>query len=38
MSVGLREDFVPEDDRTLLTTTPTTLAAWAYEHLALPAA
>ena len=33
MSTGLREDFVPEDERSLLTTTPTTLAAWAYEHL-----
>jgi uncharacterized protein YbjT (DUF2867 family) len=34
MSAGLREGFVPEDRRTILTTTPTTLAAWAYEHLA----
>jgi uncharacterized protein YbjT (DUF2867 family) len=34
MSTGLREEFVPEDDRTTLTTTPTTLASWAYEHLA----
>jgi uncharacterized protein YbjT (DUF2867 family) len=34
MSTGLREDFVPEDPRTILTTTPTTLAAWAGEHLA----
>jgi uncharacterized protein YbjT (DUF2867 family) len=33
MSIGLREDFVPEQERTLLTTTPTTLRAWAYEHL-----
>ena len=33
MSIGLREDFVPEQERTLLTTTPTTLAAWAYENL-----
>ena len=33
MSVGLREDFVPEDERTILTTTPTTLAAWAHQHL-----
>jgi uncharacterized protein YbjT (DUF2867 family) len=34
MSTGLREDFVPEDERTILTTTPTTLASWAQEHLA----
>jgi uncharacterized protein YbjT (DUF2867 family) len=34
MSTGLREDFVPEDERTVLTTTPTTLASWAREHLA----
>jgi uncharacterized protein YbjT (DUF2867 family) len=34
MSTGLREDFVPEDKRTILTTTPTTLASWAQEHLA----
>ena len=33
MSIGLRDGFVPEQERTLLTTTPTTLAAWAYEHL-----
>jgi uncharacterized protein YbjT (DUF2867 family) len=33
MSTGLREGFEPEDPRTILTTTPTTLAAWAYEHL-----
>jgi uncharacterized protein YbjT (DUF2867 family) len=33
MSVGLRQGFEPEQERTLLTTTPTTLAAWAYEHL-----
>ncbi|WP_413099624.1 NAD(P)H-binding protein [Streptomyces sp. Inha503] len=33
MSTGLREDFVPEQPRTLRTTTPTTLAAWAYDHL-----
>lgn len=33
MSTGLREDFEPEDERTILTTTPTTLAAWAHEHL-----
>ncbi len=33
MSVGLREDFVPADPRTALTTTPTTLRAWAHDHL-----
>ncbi|WP_432251669.1 NAD(P)H-binding protein [Streptomyces sp. HNM1019] len=33
MSTGLREDFVPELPRTVRTTTPTTLAAWAYDHL-----
>jgi uncharacterized protein YbjT (DUF2867 family) len=34
MSTGLREDFEPEQPRTVLTTTPTTLASWAQEHLA----
>jgi uncharacterized protein YbjT (DUF2867 family) len=34
MSTGLRDDFVPENERTILTTTPTTLASWAHEHLA----
>jgi uncharacterized protein YbjT (DUF2867 family) len=33
MSTGLRANFTPEDPRTILTTTPTTLAAWAHEHL-----
>lgn len=33
MSTGLRDDFVPEQRRTVRTTTPTTLAAWAYDHL-----
>ncbi|MGY2002589.1 NmrA family NAD(P)-binding protein [Blastococcus sp. SYSU DS1024] len=33
MSTGLRDGFVPEDGRSLVTTTPGTLAAWAYEHL-----
>ena len=33
MSTGLREGFTPEDPRTIVTTTPTTLGAWAYEHL-----
>src|SRR5918996_605878 len=34
MSTGLREDFAPEDPRTALTTTPTTLASWAHQQLA----
>jgi uncharacterized protein YbjT (DUF2867 family) len=33
MSIGLREGFEPEQARTPLTTTPTTLAAWAQQHL-----
>ncbi|MFE7114780.1 NAD(P)H-binding protein [Streptomyces sp. NPDC057654] len=33
MSTGLREDFAPEQPRTVRTTTPTTLAAWAYDTL-----
>ncbi|MFI6048929.1 NAD(P)H-binding protein [Streptomyces violascens] len=33
MSTGLREHFTPEQSRTIRTTTPTTLAAWAYDHL-----
>ncbi|MEU6777441.1 NAD(P)H-binding protein [Streptomyces sp. NPDC046759] len=33
MSTGLRDGFVPEQSRTLYTTTPTTLAAWAYDVL-----
>lgn len=36
MSSGLREGFVAEDERGVLTTTPTTLSAWAHTHL-LPA-
>jgi uncharacterized protein YbjT (DUF2867 family) len=32
MPIGLR-DFTPENERTVVTTTPTTLAAWAAEHL-----
>jgi hypothetical protein len=28
-----RKDFIAEDKRSILTTTPTTLAAWAYVHL-----
>lgn len=34
MSTGLREGFVSEDPRTILTTTPTTLESWARERLA----
>lgn len=33
MSAGMRENFVPEQERGVLTTTPTTLAAWAHAHL-----
>lgn len=33
MSRGLRSGFTPEDARSVLTTTPTTLASWAREHL-----
>ncbi len=33
MSAVMREDFIAEDERSILTTTPTTLAAWAYDHL-----
>ena len=33
MSAVTREDFAAEDKRSILTTTPTTLAAWAYAHL-----
>lgn len=33
MSTGLRDGFVPEDERTVVTTTPTTLAAWSCAHL-----
>ncbi|GAA2786339.1 NAD(P)H-binding protein [Saccharopolyspora taberi] len=33
MSVGLREDFVPEDPRSFVTTTPTSLAGWAHSLL-----
>jgi hypothetical protein len=40
MSAVTREEFIAEDKRSILTTTPTTLAAWAYVHLrpALPSA
>lgn len=33
MSTGLREDFVPEQPRTPITTTPTTLESWIREEL-----
>lgn len=33
MSTGLRDGFVPEQPRNLHTTTPTTLASWAYDVL-----
>ncbi|MBA3251243.1 MAG: NAD(P)H-binding protein [Geodermatophilaceae bacterium] len=33
MSTGLRDGFVPEQPRSLRTTTPTTLAAWAHAEL-----
>ncbi|MEU2554413.1 NAD(P)H-binding protein [Streptomyces sp. NPDC013313] len=33
MSTGLRDGFVPEQPRTLRSTTPTTLGSWAYEVL-----
>jgi uncharacterized protein YbjT (DUF2867 family) len=33
MSAVMRPDFVPEDERSIVTTTPTTLAAWAHARL-----
>ena len=33
MSTGLRDGFVPEQPRSVLTTTPSTLAGWAHAHL-----
>lgn len=33
MSAVTRQEFAAEDKRSILTTTPTTLAAWAYAHL-----
>ena len=33
MSTGLLDDFVPEQPRSVHTTTPTALAAWAYDVL-----
>jgi hypothetical protein len=29
----MRPEFVPEDKRSIVTTTPTTLAAWAHANL-----
>lgn len=34
MSTGLRDDFTPEQERSAVTTTPTTLRAWVREELA----
>jgi len=33
MSTGLRDDFAPEQERSVVTTTPTTLRAWVREEL-----
>jgi uncharacterized protein YbjT (DUF2867 family) len=33
MTAGLRDDFTPEQPRGYVTTTPTTLAAWATENV-----
>jgi uncharacterized protein YbjT (DUF2867 family) len=33
MSAVTREDFTPENERSIITTTPTTLAAWAHDRL-----
>lgn len=33
MTVGIRDDFVPENPRSYATTTPTTLRGWAATHL-----
>lgn len=34
MTVGIRDDFTPENPRTYATTTPTTLEGWAATQLA----
>ena len=34
MSAGLRDGYVPEQPRTAVTTTPSTLEGWATAHLA----
>ena len=36
MTTVTRADFVPEDKRSFITTTPTTLAAWAIATFAPP--
>ena len=33
MSIGKREGFTPEQPRSVLTTTPSSLAGWAITHL-----
>ena len=33
MSTGLRDGFTPEQPRDATTTTPTTLTAWAADHI-----
>lgn len=33
MAAGIRDDFTPENPRTYVTTTPTTLTSWATENL-----
>lgn len=33
MTAGVRDGFVPEQPRSVLSTTPTTLASWAWTHL-----
>jgi hypothetical protein len=33
IALGKREGFTPEQPRSALTTTPTTLAGWAVTHL-----
>lgn len=33
MSTGLRDDFTPEQPRTIATTTPTRLQSWIHDHL-----
>lgn len=35
MSTGLRDDFTPEQERSVVTTTPTTLRAWVWEEVAV---
>ena len=33
MSTGMRDDFLPEQPRSIASTTPTGLGGWAYDHL-----